>query len=127
AGHRVGVDGRRAAPDAGSREARVMRALAALTRTLGPAVEAGWHPVGEETCPACEGEGAYEALDHERTQPWPSAPTYSEFPCEACGGSGRARRVVITIRPAATLVDAPKPQAIPTGTGEGHDDHSLPW
>ena len=102
-----------------------MRALDALTRTLGPAVEAGWDQVGEETCRTCNGEGAYEALDHERTQPWHWEPTYSEFACEDCGGSGRAPRVVFTIRPAAPLRDAPRPQPIPMGGDT--DDHELPF
>src|SRR5690606_38900074 len=89
-----------------------MRALAALTRTLGPAVDAGWDQVGEETCPACEGEGAYEALDHERTRPWHWEPTYSEFRCDSCAGTGRAPVVAFTVRPAAPLVDAPKPTLV---------------
>ena len=96
-----------------------MRALAALTRTLGPAVDAGWDQVGETDCPTCEGEGSHLALDHERTRPWHWEPTHSEFPCEDCGGTGRAPRVVFTIRPAAPLVDAP----IPLG-GDDHD-HEL--
>ena len=105
-----------------------MRALAALTRTLGPAVEAGWDQVAEEPCPACNGEGSHLALDHERTRPWHWEPTHSEFPCEDCCGTGRAPRVVFTIRPAEPLVDAPKTQepVIPT-EGDSCDEEPLPF
>src|SRR5690606_13857461 len=80
-----------------------MQALARLAANLGSFVDAGVEQVGEEMCPACEGEGAVEALDHERTMPWHWEPTYSEFRCEDCGGTGLAPRVVFTIRPAAPL------------------------
>ena len=98
-----------------------MQALARLAANLGSFVDAGVGQVGEEMCPACEGEGAVEALDHERTMPWHWEPTYSEFRCEDCGGTGLAPRVVCTIRPAAPLCDAPRPQPIPLG-GDTDDD-----
>lgn len=101
-----------------------MRALDALRDSLGPAVEAGWDQVGDTDCPACHGEGSHLALDHERTHPWHWEPSYSEFRCDSCGGSGRAPRVVFTIRPVAPLVDAPKPQPVPALEG---DNDGLPW
>ena len=102
-----------------------MRALAGLTRALGPAVEAGWDQVGEETCPACEGEGSRLALDHERTRPWHWEPTISEFRCDSCGGTGRAPVAAFTVRPWQPLADAPKPQ--PILLRGDTDDHELPF
>jgi len=102
-----------------------MRALAGLTRALGPAVEAGWDQVGEETCPACDGEGSRLTLDHERTRPWHWEPTYRESRCEDCCGTGRAPVVAFTVRPAAPLADAPKPQ--PILLRGDTDDDELPF
>ena len=102
-----------------------MRALDVLTRTLGSAVDAGWDQVAETDCPACDGEGSHLALDHERTRPWHWEPSYSERVCDSCGGTGRAPRVVFTVRPIAPLTDAPKPQPIPLGGDT--DDDELPF
>ena len=98
-----------------------MRSLDALTRTLGPAVEAGWDQVGEETCRTCNGEGGYEVV----VGGW-DEPIYEGRECEDCAGTGRAPVGVFFIRPAEPLVDAPKPQPIPLG-GDHHDDPALPF
>ena len=94
--------------------------LAVFAATFGGTLDAGWDQVGEEECRECHGEGVYEAVDHNLTRPWHLEPTYSEFPCDSCGGTGRAPVVVFTVRPAAPLVDAPKPTLVDL------DDAHLP-
>ena len=101
-----------------------MRALDALTRTLGPAVDAGWDQVGDTDCPACHGEGYGESLVYGRgAGPEGLEPIYEQYECDQCTGSGRAPVVVFTIRPAEPLVDAPKPP-IPPG---GEEDADFDW
>lgn len=102
-----------------------MRALAALQRSLGLAVEAGVEQVGEETCPACEGERVqvefygpgvergYAFVPHERL-----------VACDRCGGEGTVPITAFVVRPAAPLCDAPRPP-IPLG-GDDHDE-TLPF
>ena len=102
-----------------------MRALAALTRTLGPAVEAGWDQVAETDCPTCNGEGYGESLVYGRgAGPEGLEPIYEQYECESCLGSGRAPVVAFTIRPAAPLCDAPRP---PIPLRGDTDDDELPF
>lgn len=98
-----------------------MQALARLAANLGSFVDAGVEQVGEETCPACEGERVqvefygpgvergYAFVPHERL-----------VACDRCGGEGTVPITAFVVRPAAPLCDAPKPP-IPLG-GDTDDD-----
>ena len=101
-----------------------MRALAALQRSLGLAVDAGWDQVGEETCPACEGERVQvEFYGPGVERGYAFVPFERLVACDRCGGEGTVPITAFVVRPAAPLCDAPKPP-IPLG---GEEDADFDW
>ena len=94
-----------------------------LAASLGPGFDAGVEQVGEETCPACEGERVQVEFYGPGVEcGYAFVPFERLVACDRCGGEGTVPVTAFVVRPAAPLCDAPKPP-IPLG---GDTDDELP-
>ena len=96
-----------------------------LAASLGPGFDAGVEQVGEETCPACEGERVQvEFYGPGVERGYAFVPFERLVACDRCGGEGTVPITAFVVRPTEPLVDAPKPQPIPLG---GDTDDHVPF